>query len=468
MEKLKRIFLVKNNRDLILEGNVIRALLFLAIPIIITNFLQQMYNLTDTFWLGKIGTIPQAAISMVSPIQSTMMSYGQGITMAGSILMAQYIGAGRMRSAKSMANQIFVCAMIFSVFCAGTLFALTPIITSWMGADGEIFSLGNIYLRIVILDTPLLFIINIFGAVNQSQGNTIFPMLINFLGIVINMILDPLFLMVFHMGIGGAAIATLGAKIPCAIIALKYLLNRNNSISLDLRYMRPKWNKIKKIISVGLPTALGSSAMQFGFVLMSKNVYVFGSSAMAAYGVGNKINGIITLPANALGSATSTIVGQNLGAGQIKRAEKGYKTATIVGMGLLFIMGMILSRPAVSTIIVNIFTSDNTVVPMAVDFISIMSFWCFTNSVYNCTVGLLNGSGKTKITMIIEATRLWVFRFATIFFCQNILHMGVESIWYSVVVSNGLSALILLIVYTTRIWEKDSLGVRSASPAKHN
>ena len=124
-------------------------------------------------------------------------------------------------------------------------------------------------------------------------------------------------------------------------------------------------------------------------------------------------------------------------------------------------MGMILSRPAVSTIIVNIFTSDNTVVPMAVDFISIMSFWCFTNSVYNCTVGLLNGSGKTKITMIIEATRLWVFRFA-------ILHMGVESIWYSVVVSNGLSALILLIVYTTRIWEKDSLGVRSASPAKHN
>ena len=228
------------------------------------------------------------------------------------------------------------------------------------------------------------------------------------------------------------------------------------------------WNKIKKIISVGLPTALGSSAMQFGFVLMSKNVYVFGSSAMAAYGVGNKINGIITLPANALGSATSTIVGQNLGAGQIKRAEKGYKTATIVGMGLLFIMGMILSRPAVSTIIVNIFTSDNTVVPMAVDFISIMSFWCFTNSVYNCTVGLLNGSGKTKITMIIEATRLWVFRFATIFFCQNILHMGVESIWYSVVVSNGLSALILLIVYTTRIWEKDSLGVRSASPAKHN
>ena len=175
MEKLKRIFLVKNNRDLILEGNVIRALLFLAIPIIITNFLQQMYNLTDTFWLGKIGTIPQAAISMVSPIQSTMMSFGQGITMAGSILMAQYIGAGRMRSAKSMANQIFVCAMIFSVFCAGTLFALTPIITSWMGADGEIFSLGNIYLRIVILDTPLLFIINIFGAVNQSQGNTIFP-----------------------------------------------------------------------------------------------------------------------------------------------------------------------------------------------------------------------------------------------------------------------------------------------------
>lgn len=463
MKRLKRIFLVKNNTNLILNGSILKALIMLAAPIIITNFLQQMYNLTDTYWLGKIGTIPQAAISMVSPIQSTMTGFGQGITMAGSILMAQYIGAGKNSSAKQMANQIFICAMIFSVFCSAVLFVLTPCITSWMGASDEIFTLGNLYLRIVILDTPLLFIINIFGAVNQSQGNTIFPMLINLLGILINMLLDPLLMLVFNMGIGGAAVATLGAKIPCAIIALKYLLNKKNDIHIEKNLIKPKKEMVKKIISVGLPTAIGSSAMQFGFVLMSKNVYVFGASAMAAYGVGNKVNGIITLPANALGSATSTIVGQNLGAGRVKRAETGYRSATLLGMGFLFIAGMILSRYPIASAIVGIFTSDSSVMPMAVDFLSIMAFWCFCNSPYNCTVGLLNGSGKTKITMIIEATRLWVFRFATIYFCQKILHMEVESIWYSVVVSNALSAAILVIIYATRIWEKDTLGVRKAS-----
>lgn len=450
------------------NGNIIHALLMLSVPIIITNFLQNMYNLTDTYWLGKIGTVPQAAISMVSPIQSTVMGFGQGITMAGSILLAQYIGANRVRSAKLMANQLFLCAMIFSVFSAAALSAVTPLLTSWMGANGEIYTLGNIYLRIVVLDTPFLFIINIFGAVSQSQGNTVFPMLLNLLGIILNMILDPLFMITFNMGIGGAALATLLAKVPCAAIALAVLTNKNKSIYLRLKFMRPNIKKIKRIVTLGLPTAIGNSAMQFGFVLMSKSVYAFGSSAMAAYGVGNKINGLITLPANALGSATATIVGQNIGAGNTKRAVTGYKCAVIIGMGLLFTLGIILSRTPVAAFIAHIFTSDAEVLPMAVDFISIMAFWCFTNSIYNCTVGLLNGTGKTKITMMVEAARLWVFRFMTIFFCQNILHMAVESIWYSVVVSNGLSALVLLILYLTRVWEKNSLlVVNSGSASKH-
>lgn len=461
MHKLKSIFKVKQNADLILRGSIFKALLMLAIPIIMTNFLQHMYNLTDTYWLGKIGRDPLAAISLVTPIQSTMMSFGQGITMAGTILMSQYIGANKKIGAKIMANQIFTGAMIFSIVSSSILFIFVPSITAWMGASGDLASMGNLYLRIVIIDAPLLFMINIFGAVNQSQGNTIYPMLLNLLGIVINMILDPLFIMVFNWGIGGAAIATLGAKIPSAIIAMKYLCNQKNPIHLELRRMKPRLEYMKKILTIGLPTAIGNSAMQFGFVLMSKNVLVFGNSAMAAYGVGNRINGIITLPANALGAATSTIVGQNLGAGQIKRAEKGYKWAVGCGMSFLFVAGMILARPPVSRAIAMILTNDSEVIPMAVDFVSIMATWCFTNALYSCTMSLLNAAGRTKITMLVEASRLWVFRFATIWFCQRILNMGVESVWYSVVVSNGISAIILLMIYFSRIWEKDTLGIRT-------
>ena len=107
------------NRDLILSGNMVQAIMSIAIPVVINSFLQTMYNLTDTFWLGKIGTEQLAAINLVTPVQSIIMNFGSGITVAGSVLIAQYIGAKDDENAKSMANQIFACAMIFAFVCAG-------------------------------------------------------------------------------------------------------------------------------------------------------------------------------------------------------------------------------------------------------------------------------------------------------------------------------------------------------------
>jgi Na+-driven multidrug efflux pump len=175
---------------------------------------------------------------------------------------------------------------------------------------------------------------------------------------------------------------------------------------------------------------------------------------MAAYGIGNKVNGVITLPSNGIGSAVATIVGQNVGAKQLDRAEQGYKLSRRISVIFLFIGGMILSRTPVSTAIVSIFSDDPEVIGMAADFLSVMAFWCFTNGVYNSSMGLFQGSGHTEVTMIIDASRLWIFRFATLFVCESWLHMGVRSVWYSVVVSNGISALLLWIVYKTGYWKK--------------
>ena len=152
------------NRDLILSGNMVQAIMSIAIPVVINSFLQTMYNLTDTFWLGKIGTEQLAAINLVTPVQSIIMNFGSGITVAGSVLIAQYIGARDDENAKSMANQIFACAMIFAFVCAGLCFLFTPAIVKWLGADGNTLKYGRIYLQIVVLDMPLLYTINIFSA----------------------------------------------------------------------------------------------------------------------------------------------------------------------------------------------------------------------------------------------------------------------------------------------------------------
>jgi putative MATE family efflux protein len=434
---------------------MVKAVFSLSIPIVINNFIQTMYNLTDTYWLGKLGTNEMAAISLVSPVQNMIVSFGQGLTLAGSILISQYIGARDKKNAVGMANQIFVCSLIFALVCAAVCFGGTPALVNWLGAMGDVNAYSRTYLQIVLCDLPFLFMINIYSAVSQGQGDTIKPMQLNLLGILLNMIMDPLFIMVFKWGIAGAAFATMAAKVPCAVIAFILLTSKKSDIRISLKGFRFDMLKLEKIAKIGLPTAIGSSTMQFGFLLMTKNVLVYGDEAMAAYGIGNRINGIITMPSNAIGSATATIAGQNIGAGQIDRVEDGYKKARLIAVIFLFVAGMILSRNFISTGIVKIFSHDATVIPMAAEFLSIMAFWCWTNGIYNTTTGLFNGTGNTVVTMIVDASRLWVFRFATLYVCSHFLGMQEQSVWYSVVASNGICSLILWILYKIKLWKKN-------------
>lgn len=444
----------KINRELILSGNMLKAILTLAIPVVINSFLQTMYNLTDTYWLGKLGTEELAAINLVTPVQNIVINFGTGITVAGSVLIAQYLGARKDEEAKSMANQIFASAMIFAVVCATLCAVLTPSIVTWLGAEGATWQNGKTYLQIVILDMPFLFTVNLYAAINQAQGDTLRPMLLNLVGIVVNMILDPLLMVVFALGAAGAALATVSSKLLIAVIAFVLLHNRNKDVYLQLSKLKFEKEKLKSILTIGLPTAIGGSTMQFGFLLMTRNVLKYGTQAMAAYGIGNKVNGLISLPSNGIGSAVATIVGQNVGAEQLERADYGYKLSRKMIVIFLFAGGMILSRKPISTAIVSIFSDDMEVIAMAAEFLSIMAFCVFTNGIYNTTMGLFQGSGHTEVTMIIDASRLWVFRFATLFVCEYLLHMGVRSVWYSVVVSNAISAFLLWVVYKTGYWRK--------------
>lgn len=444
----------EKNIKLILQGSMGKAILALAVPVVINSFLQTMYNLTDTYWLGQLGTNELAAINLVSPLQQIVVNFGSGLTVAGAVLIAQLIGASKKEEAASMASQIFVCAMIFSIICAGVIAIFTPTVVNWLGADEPTAKVANVYLRLVILDMPFLYMVNIFAAIRQAQGDTVSPMFLNLTGILLNVILDPLLMIVIHWGAAGAALATVIAKAVPAMISLVILKRDTTGVRIRLKGFRFEKSKMKSILTVGLPTAIGGSTMQLGFLLMSRNVYVYGTGAMAAYGIGNKVNGLITLPSNGIGSAVATIVGQNIGANQIDRAEKGYKIARRVSVIFLFVGGLILSRPFLSEAIVGLFSTDEEVIAMAADFLSIMALWCFTNGVYNSTSGLFQGSGHTEVTMAVDATRLWVFRFATLYVCENWLHMGVRSIWYSVVVSNALSSVILYVVYRTGLWKK--------------
>lgn len=444
----------KIDRELILSGNLYQAILSIAIPVVVNSFLQTMYNLTDTFWLGKLGTNELAAINLVSPIQNIVTNFGSGITVAGAVLIAQYLGAKRDEDAKKMANLIWAFAMIFALSMVAILEVATPGIVTWLGAAGKVWEYGRTYLQLVLIDMPFLFMVNVFASVHQAQGDTVKPMFLNLLGISLNMIFDPLLMVVFQFGVAGAALATVGAKMVPAIVAFMLLLKKDQELHLDFKLIHWDSEKIKEIIVIGLPTSIGGSVMQFGFLLMTKNTIAYGTSAMAAYGIGNKVNGLISLPGNGMGSAVSTIVGQNVGAGQYDRAEESYKLSRRIIVIFLLIGGIILSRRMICTAIAGVFSDDPQVIEMAADYLSIMALWTFTNGIQTTTMGIFQGSGHTEVTMAMDVTRLWVFRFATLFVCENLLHMGVASIWYSVVISNALSPLCLYIIYKTGYWKQ--------------
>lgn len=435
-------------------------MLSIAVPVVINSFLQTLYNLTDTYWLGRLGTAELAAINLVSPVQSIVISFGSGVTVAGAVMIAQYIGARKLDQAKTIANHIFTVAMLFSCVCALILAILTPGIVSWLGATGDTWHNAVTYLRLVILDMPFLFMVNIYQAIRQAQGDTLRPMLLNLTGIALNMVLDPLLMVVLNLGAAGAALATVAAKALPAVIAFCILLRGNQGpVSLDHRLMKPDRASLRNIVRIGFPTAIGGSVMQLGFLLMSRNVLAYGEQAMAAYGIGNKVNGMITLPSTGIGSAVSTIVGQNMGARQVERARKGYLLSMGCSVAFLFIGGRLLSLHAVSTWIVSMFSSDQAVIGMAADFLSTMAFWCFANGVHDATCGLFQGSGHTEVPMAVNMSRLWVLRFATLYFCETVLGLGVRSIWFSVVVSNGISAGVLIALYFTGIWRNSRLKV---------
>ena len=143
--------LSKGNRDLILHGSLVKAVFAIAIPVVVNSFLQTMYNLTDTYWLGQLSVDYLAAINLVSPVQNTVINFGSGVTVAGAVMISQYIGAGKPEMARKIANQIFTVAMLFSLLCASVMAVATPGIVGWMGAAPDYFELQRADVALVVV-----------------------------------------------------------------------------------------------------------------------------------------------------------------------------------------------------------------------------------------------------------------------------------------------------------------------------
>ena len=310
------------NRNNLTEGSILKSLIILSVPIILANILQATYQLTDTFWVGRLGTTAIAAVSISFPITFLFISLGSGLAIAGTILVAQYKGKKDKTAIDHITSQTMLMVILISIILATIGYILTPSLIGFMGAEQDVFSSAVPYMRISFIGMIFMFTYMVFQSLMRGVGDVKTPMYIVLGTVLLNLILDPLFIFGYGFipafGVAGAAVATIGTQGLAAIIGIFLLIKGKFQIQLHLNDLKPDWLLIKKMFRLGFPASIEQSTRALGMTVMTFLVTGFGALTLAAYGIGSRVLIFVIIPAMGLSMATSTLVGQNIGAGKIK------------------------------------------------------------------------------------------------------------------------------------------------------
>ncbi len=442
---------LNNNQDIILNGSIIKSVLVLAGPIMINNMVQAVYNLTDTFFVSQLGSLPMAAMTLAWPVVYFFLAIGIGMNIAGTSLIAQYIGDGRKEEARQVSGELISISFILSLIMGLIAAVFTPHIISFMGGEGEVLRHGVIFLRIMMVGMPGLFLFLAYSAILQGQGDTFTPMKLKLVSLVLNIVLDPLLIFGLNFGIAGAAIATIFSRGIFALYGLKTLTDYSpDRIQIRLADLKPG-TKMLKLFKVALPNCIGQSMEAFGFIFLNMFIIAYGNETIAAFGIGNRISSFTLMPAMGIGTALATVVGQNLGADQILRARKAVKLSALISALLLGATGLAFFNfiPTLT----GFFTGEEVVYNQTVDYLQLIILTLPLMGFFQVFIGTFQGSGHTVYAMIMMVGRLWLMRIPLIIFFRTYTDLGPTGVWYAMILSNLFVSLLGLAIYFARTWE---------------
>ena len=441
----------EEKRKLILNGKMSKVIITLAAPIMLNNFIQTIYNLTDTFWVSKLGDTEVGAMTLVWPVIFFMMSFGLGVSIAGTALISQYTGSDRLKDATEVAGQVISFSFVISFVLGLIGFLAAPYIVSAMGGKGDLYEYAVEFIQIIFLGMPTMFVFFGFTAIKQGQGDTVTPMIYGALSVLINIILDPILIFVFDLGISGAAIATVIARGTFSAYAVYKLFTPTGGIQLRKKHLY--WNKevLNKLIKIGLPSSIGQSTTAFGFAILNYFIYSFGESTLTAFGIGNRINSLILMPAMGIGNALATIVGQNLGAEDIDRAKKAVKTSAFLSVAISALGGAFLF--IVADNVIGWFTNDPIIHSQGTYYLRLISASIPLMGIYQTFIGTFQGSGHTVMAMILMTGRLWGVRIPLILLFKTFTNLGTNSVWYAMVLSNLIMCIVGYSMYLSGKWQ---------------
>ncbi|MFB6353584.1 MAG: MATE family efflux transporter [Halobacteriales archaeon] len=445
------------------SGAIAGPLFYLALPIVITNLLQTAYNLADTFWLGQYSTAALAAISFAFPMVFLLLSLGMGLSIAGSVLVAQHTGADEPRRASYAAAQTMAFTSIAAVVLGAVSYVLMPSFIGLFGAAPDVAPLAVAYMRVIALGLVAMFGFFVFVSLMRGSGDTVTPMLVMLGTVVLNIVIDPFLIFgwgpVPELGVAGAAIATVLARTLALAVGLYILVRGERGVRIRLRELVPDLGYLRQLLRVGAPASVELTGRAVSINLMLFIVGLFSTTVVAGFGVGIRVLSVIFLPAVAAAQGVETMTGQNIGAGREDRAAATNHFAAKAMFAILAVAGgvVILAAPP----IIAAFTTDPAVVDVGVAFLRTVAPTFGFMGIMRAYTGGFRGVGKTLTAAAIALVTLAGFRFPFAWFVSQVI--GPQGIWLAFAASNVLGAAIAFLWFRRGTWRgvdvRDAPGV---------
>ena len=452
------------------EGNIFLGMSRLALPIMLTSFIQMAYNLVDMIWIGKIGSGAMAAVGAAGIYLWISDSLTSVARMGGQIKVAHAVGAGEPEKAKKYAAAAFQLGLLIVTLYITVLMVFHKgLIGFFRLGQADIIQSAEGYLLITGSAGILFGTLNqIFTGICTGRGNSKLPFAATSAGLVLNVILDPLLIFglgpVPALGVAGAAAATAGSQGIVTLLFLLFLLRDKEFFRKIPVFRKPDRKSCKEVFSLGLPAGIQNVFMSGLSLLISRIVSSFGADAIAVQRVGGQVESISWMISGGFGIAINAFIGQNFGARLMKRVQKGYHTALslMAGWGVFCTLLLLLFPRQ----IFSLFIHEAELIPMGVDYLRILGLCQFFSCVEAAATGAFNGLGETKIP---SAASIF-FNLARIPFAMLLsspaVGLGLNGVWWALTIASIVKGTLVTVWYSVYVRRKKLYSSGLPEPAE--
>lgn len=450
--KQKLEFQKKETTVNLTEGPIIKNILLFAIPLFMGQLLQQFYNMADAWVIGNFADNDAfAAVSSAGSMTFLIVGLFNGIAIGGGVIISKYFGAGDKENVVKAIHTNFLFGIMASVLSTVVGLLLMPHILVWMKTPENVMPNSLSYFQIYFAGVSTVIMYNICMSIMRSLGDSIHPLYYLILSSVVNVVLDLLFVAVFHWGVAGAAIATVIAQGVSVVLCLVRMCKVQDYTRLDLKKIHFYKDMMIEVIRQGLPTGIQNAVISIGNLTVQTNINSFGSYAMAGVGAYSKIEGFVFLPIMSMSMSLPTFVSQNLGAKQYERAKKGSVFGILFGMVTAELLGVMIYFTAPAFLKIFVDTAESVAFGRA--YAKVTSLFFFLLAFSHCAAGVLRGCGKAFIPMI---TMLAFWCGVRVVYVTSILKVIPEfqMISWAYPLTWSLSSIVFLIILLRMDWSK--------------